>query len=81
MRHLLAMLAAIAFVLVAAPAVRAAPMSPDGLVQALADQELAYAKQGGKGWGKGWKGGKKAKWRGGPPPWAPAHGLRRKRGW
>ncbi|HEX8164614.1 MAG TPA: hypothetical protein VF601_02370 [Beijerinckiaceae bacterium] len=77
MRHLFATLGTLAFVLVAAPAVRAAPVSADSLVQALPDAALAYAKKGGKGW----KGGKKAKWRGGPPPWAPAHGLRRKRGW
>jgi hypothetical protein len=77
MKHLLAALGAIALLAAAAPAVRAAPAGLDGLVQSLADDEVAYAKRGGKGW----KGGKKAKWRGGPPPWAPAHGLRRKRGW
>jgi hypothetical protein len=80
MRRLLATFGMFAFALVAAPAARAAPVAPDGLVQVLADQELAYAKKGGKGWGRGWKGGRKGKW-GGPPPWAPAHGLRRKRGW
>jgi hypothetical protein len=43
------------------------------IAQAVQDTELTYAK-----W-KGWK-GKKVKY-GGPPPWAPAHGYRRKRGW
>ena len=77
MKHLLAAVAAVAFVALA-PAAQAAPVAPDGLVQSLAGKDLAYAKWKG---GKGWKGGKKAKWRRGPPPWAPAHGLRRKRGW
>ena len=56
---------------------RAAPLPPESIVQVLAGEELAYVKKGGKGW----KHGKRAKWRHGPPPWAPAHGLRRKRGW
>jgi hypothetical protein len=79
MKHLFAALAAIALVALA-PAARAAPVAPGELIQSLADDELAYAKRGGKSW-KGGKGWKKAKWRGGPPYWAPAHGLRRKRGW
>jgi hypothetical protein len=77
MKILLAAVAVTAFVALA-PAAHAAPVAPAGLVQSLADEGLAYAKWKG---GKGWKGGKKAKWRRGPPPWAPAHGLRRKRGW
>jgi hypothetical protein len=80
MRHLFATLGMLAFVAIAAPA-GASPVSPDRLVQDLPDGAHAYVKKGGKGWKGGWKGGKKAKWRGGPPPWAPAHGLRRKRGW
>jgi hypothetical protein len=71
-----AMLGTVAFVLVTAPTARAVSISPHALVQILPDEGLAYAKKGGKGW----KGGKKARW-GGPPPWAPAHGFRRKRGW
>ena len=78
MYRLLATLGAVALGAVAAPAVHASPILPDQVVQTLTDQELAYMKKGGKGW-KGWK-GKKAKWRG-PPPWAPAYGYRRKRGW
>ena len=74
MRYVLAILGAALFVMVAAPSVRAAPAALDQAVQTLADQELAYMKKGG--W-KGWK-GKKAKWRRGPPPWAPAWGRRAK---
>ena len=76
MRHLLAAMGAAAFVVVAAPAVRASPVLPNQAVQALTDQELAYMKKGGKGW----KHGRKVR-RHGPPPWAPAYGLRRKRGY
>lgn len=85
MRRLFVSLATVAFVLVAAPALRAAPAPAplEGLAQSLPDEAVAYAKKGwkgGKGWKmKGWK-GKKMR-RHGPPPWAPAHGLRRKRGW
>ena len=75
MKQLFAAVAVVALVAVA-PAGSASPLAPDGLVPSSVD--TAYAKWKG---GKGWKGGKKAKWRGGPPPWAPAHGLRRKRGW
>lgn len=80
MRRLFVPLATLALVLVAAPAVRAAPAPTplEGLAQALPDDAVAYAKKGWKG-GKGWK-GKKMR-RHGPPAWAPAHGLRRKRGW
>jgi hypothetical protein len=77
MNRFIAIAGTIAIVLLAAPAGRASPLSPDTAVEVPADQELAYMKKGGKGW----KHGKKVKWRGGPPPWAPAHGLRRKRGW
>lgn len=78
MRRLLVTLGAVAFVALAAPAPRAAPAPTplDGLAQSLPDEAVAYAKKGGKGW----KMGKKMR-RHGPPAWAPAHGLRRKRGW
>jgi hypothetical protein len=77
MKPLLAAAAVIAFVALT-PAARAAPVAPDGLLPTPAEEDLAYAKWKG---GKGWKGGKKAKWGRGPPPWAPAWGYRRKRGW
>ena len=76
MRHLLTIFGAIIFASMAAPAVHASPVSLDHQIQTLPDEELAYMKK----WGRGAK-GKKAKWRNGPPPWAPAHGLRRKRGY
>ncbi|HEX8166808.1 MAG TPA: hypothetical protein VF601_13600 [Beijerinckiaceae bacterium] len=74
MRHLFTAAAA-AFLLAAAPAVRAAPAAPDVQIEAqtLADHAVAYAKKGGKGWH-----GKKVR-RGGPPPWAPAWGRRYRR--
>jgi hypothetical protein len=82
MRHLVASLSAVAFLAAAAPAAHASPHSPESLLQALPDGKIAFTKKGGKHWGgKHWKGGRHAKWRGGPPYWAPAHGLRRKRGW
>ena len=77
MHRIIATIGTIAFALASTPAARAAPLPPEGIVQALSGEELAYVKKGGKGW----KHGKRAKWRHGPPPWAPAHGLRRKRGW
>ncbi len=80
MHRIIATVGTIAFAVASTPATpagRAAPLPPDGIVQVLADEELAYVKKGGKGW----KHGKRAKWRHGPPPWAPAHGLQRKRGW
>ena len=77
MHRIIATVGTIAFAVVSTPAARAAPLPPEGIVQVLAGEELAYVKKGGKGW----KHAKRAKWRHGPPPWAPAHGLRRKRGW
>jgi hypothetical protein len=79
MTYLLAAAGVVALI-VAGSGARAAPATPEGIAQALANDDLAYAKwKGGKDW-KGWK-GKKVKWRRGPPPWAPAWGYRRKRGW
>ena len=63
MHRIIATVGTIAFAVVSTPAARAAPLPPEGIVQALSGEELAYVK-----------------WRHGPP-WAPAHGLRRKRGW
>jgi hypothetical protein len=77
MHRIIATVGTIAFAVVSTPAARAAPLPPEGIVQVLAGEQLAYVEKGGKGW----KQGKRAKWRHGPPPWAPAHGLRRKRGW
>jgi hypothetical protein len=77
MRHVIAAIGTAALLLVAAPAVRASSL--DAAVQSLAEHEVAYAKKGGwHGRGKGWKHSWK---RGGPPPWAPAWGYRRKHRW
>ena len=77
MRRFLAVLGTAALVMVTGPAVHATPVSVDGAVQSLTDSQTAYAKKGGwKHGGHGW-----GHHRGGPPPWAPAHGWRRKHGW
>lgn len=70
MRRPLVVFGLLALVSVAPCAAQATPALPDGVVQSIADNSLAYAKY------KGWKG--KAVKRRGPPPWAPAHGRRRK---
>jgi hypothetical protein len=65
---------ALAAMSTSSPTARAATLPRDGIVQSIpAATQLAHTKY------KAWK-VKKVK-RGGPPPWAPAHGLRRKRGW
>lgn len=86
MRTLLAVLAAAALLTLGAPALQAASSPLPGAVQSLSDDAVAYAKKGG--WKGGWKGFKRGHAYGhrkfrrrGPPPWAPAHGLRRKRGY
>ena len=68
MHRIIATAGVIAFAVASTPAARAAPLPPDGIVQVLAEEELAYVKKGGKGW----KGGEGVKWGHGPPPWAPA---------
>jgi hypothetical protein len=73
-RPILALTAFLALAIVAAPTARATTLPLDGIAQFIpAGAQLAYAKY------KGWK-VKKVKRRG-PPPWAPAHGRRWKRGW
>ena len=82
MRNLFAALGAAALLTFSAPAVQAASSPVPDAVQSLPEDVVAYAKKGG--WKGGWKGGKgwKKGWkRRGPPPWAPAWGYRRKRGW
>ena len=87
MRVLLAT-AAVLVGIASAPAY-AASTSLEALAHSLPDEAIAFTKKGGKGWGhhKGWKHRKAWKhagrghYYGGPPPWAPAWGLRRKRGW
>ena len=69
MRRPLIGFALLAGVLVAPPAARATADSPDH-IRSIADSSSTYAKY------KGWQA--KAVKRRGPPPWAPAHGLRRK---
>ena len=71
MRQLVAIAGLLA--IAAAPfAARAAPVSPDGITQAIAGTQLAYAKY------KSVKVRTGKVRRHGPPPWAPAHGYRRK---
>jgi hypothetical protein len=84
MRRLLAALGTAALVMITTSAVQASPVEAD--VQSLTDHEVAYAKKGGwHGGGKGWKHGRAwghhRGWHRGPPPWAPAHGYRRKYGY
>jgi hypothetical protein len=88
MRHLLAAIGIAAFVILAAPTAQATAVSLDAVAQSLPEDQIAFTKGGhGKG---GWKGGKHGRayghhrgrhYRGGPPPWAPAHGWRRKHRW
>ena len=73
MRHFLAATGLIALAIVTAPTAQATPASLDEIAQSIPDSGLSYAKN------KGWKG--KTMKRRGPPRWAPAHGLRRKRGY
>jgi hypothetical protein len=89
MRALLAALGTAALMIVAAPA-HAGSMSIEAAVQSLPDHAIIYAKKGGwhgggKGWKHGWKHGHgwghHRRWHGGPPPWAPAWGWRRKHGY
>ena len=81
MRHVIAVCATLAVAGLAAPAARAGEAPLGTLVQSLDENQIAFVKKGG------WKGGKHGRaWghhrvRRGPPPWAPAHGYRRKRGW
>jgi hypothetical protein len=75
MRPLLATCALLALV-IATPTARAAAPGLHAIAQTLSPTNVSYAKNKSV---KGWK-AKNVK-RGGPPPWAPAHGLRRKRGW
>ena len=85
MRHLLAAVATATFMVFANPAAQAASALSD-FTGSISEDQIAFTK-GGKGWkggkhGGGWgdKGGRH--WRGGgPPPWAPAHGWRRKHRW
>jgi hypothetical protein len=73
-RPLLALTAFLVLAIMAAPTARAAALPLDGTAQSIsAGAQLVYAKY------KGWK-VKKVRRRG-PPPWAPAHGLRWKRHW
>jgi hypothetical protein len=70
MRRSMIVFALLAGAVVAAPAARATGNLPDRIVQSLPDSSLAYSR---------YKRVKvKAVKRRGPPPWAPAHGLRRK---
>ena len=83
MRLLLAV-AVVAVGLASSPA-HATPTSLEAIAHSLPEIATAFVKKGGKGWGhhKGWKHQKAWKHRGrygGPPPWAPAWGLRAKRG-
>ncbi len=84
MHHIVAAATLLALSGFAVPDARAAETSLDRLVQSLPDEDTVYVKKGGWQSGKGWKHGRA--WghhrvRGGPPPWAPAHGYRRKHRW
>ena len=74
MRHVLAALGTAGLVLMATPAVRAST-GPRPAILSLGDQQVAFAKGGWHGGGKGWRHGLKRR---GPPPWAPAWGRRRR---
>ena len=86
MRLLLAALGTAALAVITSPPSQATPQ--DWLVQSLSQDQTSFAKGGH---GQGWKGAKHTRgwgqrggrhWRrGGPPPWAPAHGWRRKHRW
>ena len=89
MRHLLAAIGTAAFVILAAPTAQATAVSLDAVAQSLPEDQIAFTKGGhGKGgWkgvkhcGHGWGHKRGRHYRGGPPPWAPAHGWRRKHRW
>ena len=74
MRHVLVIIGLLATAAITTSSARAqTPSLHEGIAITISDTRLVYAKF------KGWKG--KAMKRRGPPRWAPAHGLRRKRGW
>ncbi len=77
--HAIAALAAFALLTTASPAAFAGP--PDHAKQSAKNKSKHDREDAGRGGYKSWKSGKrrhKTKRRGGPPPWAPAHGYRRK---
>jgi hypothetical protein len=74
MQHLFAAIGLGAIAIILPPSSRGTAAPIDGIAQStILDSDLSYAKY------KGAKG--KAMKRRGPPRWAPAHGLRRKRGY
>ena len=76
MRQVIAALGTAALIVTLAPAIQANPLGP--AVRSLTDDEVVYTRKGG--WHGGRKPWKHAWKRRGPPPWAPAWGLRHKRG-
>ena len=88
MRRLVLVCSAAILMSLAAGSGPAGAMPLERLAQSLAEEQVAFAKKGGKGWKhghKGWKHSRKAWKHGprysrgwGPPPWAPAHGRRAK---
>ena len=73
MRPIFAVIAAVAFTLPCSIAVRAETQPSAGSVQFVRAGDISFVKYKGPKW--------KVMKRPGPPPWAPAHGLRRKRGY